>query len=173
MARSDLLINLVKAGVNGDTGTFRRTVDAIVAEERGKQHNVLADQIERVVRTTNGNTVSNAPRHAPEANQRARDFVSEIMPRRRLDELVLPETTKLATQQLIEEQQRANVLRSHSLEPRHRILLVGPPGNGKWRHSDCRGKEIRSGYCRCWCQRGCFQGTRSSSSLRPELARRC
>jgi hypothetical protein len=50
MARSDLLINLVKAGVNGDTGTFRRTVDAIVAEERGKQHNVLADQIERVAR---------------------------------------------------------------------------------------------------------------------------
>jgi AAA+ superfamily predicted ATPase len=131
MARSDLLINLVKAGVNGDTGTFRRTVDAIVAEERGKQHNVLADQIERVVRTTNGNALSNAPRHAPEASQRARDFVSEMMPRRKLDELVLPDTTKLATQQLIEEQQRSNLLRSHSLEPRHRILLVGPPGNGK------------------------------------------
>ena len=44
MARGDLLLNLVKAGVNGDTGTFRRTVDAIVADERGKQHNVLADQ---------------------------------------------------------------------------------------------------------------------------------
>src|ERR1019366_7233871 len=104
MARSDLLINLVKAGVNGDTGTFRRTVDAIVAEERGKQHNVLADQIERVVRTPNGNALSNAPRHASEGNQRAKDFISEIMPRRKLDELVLPDTTKLATRQLIEEQ---------------------------------------------------------------------
>jgi SpoVK/Ycf46/Vps4 family AAA+-type ATPase len=131
MARSDLLLNLVKAGVNGDTGTFRRTVDAIVAEERGKQHNVLADQIERVVRTTNGNALLNAPRHAPEGSQRAKDFVSEIMPRRKLDDLVLPDTTQLATRQLIEEQQRSSILRSHSLEPRHRILLVGPPGNGK------------------------------------------
>src|ERR1700683_5254447 len=131
MARSDLLINLVKAGVNGDTGTFRRTVDAIVAEERGKQHNVLADQIERVVRITNGNALSNAPRHVSEGSQRAKDFISEIMPRRKLNDLVLPDTTQLATRQLIEEQQRSGILRSHSLEPRHRILLVGPPGNGK------------------------------------------
>src|SRR5690349_15586756 len=131
MARSDLLINLVRAGVNGDTGTFRRTVDAIVAEERGKQHNVLADQIERVVRTPNGNVLSNTLRHAAEGSQRAKDFASEITPTRKLTELVLPDTTQLAAQQLIEEQQRSSLLRSHSLEPRHRILLVGPPGNGK------------------------------------------
>lgn len=131
MARSDLLINLVKAGVSGDTGTFRRTVDAIVAEERAKQHNVVADQLERVARTSNANGVPSMTRHAPENGQRPRDFISEVVPRRKLDELVLPETTRLAASQLIEEQQRASLLRSHSLEPRHRILLVGPPGNGK------------------------------------------
>jgi AAA+ superfamily predicted ATPase len=131
MARSDLLINLVKAGVSGDAGTFRRTVDAIVAEERAKQHNVVADQLERVARANNTNGVPSMTRHAPENGQRTRDFISEIMPRRKLDELVLPETTRLAASQLIEEQQRASLLRSHSLEPRHRILLVGPPGNGK------------------------------------------
>ena len=32
---------------------------------------------------------------------------------------------------LIEEQHRAELLRSYNVEPRHRILLVGPPGNGK------------------------------------------
>jgi SpoVK/Ycf46/Vps4 family AAA+-type ATPase len=31
----------------------------------------------------------------------------------------------------VEEQHRANLLRSHNLEPRHRVLLAGPPGNGK------------------------------------------
>jgi SpoVK/Ycf46/Vps4 family AAA+-type ATPase len=131
MARSDLLINLVKAGVSGDTGTFRRTVDAIVAEERAKQHNVVADQLERVARTSNANGIPSMTRHAPEYGQRTRDFISEVMPRRKLDELVLPETTRLAASQLIEEQQRASLLGSHSLEPRHRVLLVGPPGNGK------------------------------------------
>lgn len=33
--------------------------------------------------------------------------------------------------ELIEEQQRSEVLRAHGLEPRHRVLLIGPPGNGK------------------------------------------
>jgi SpoVK/Ycf46/Vps4 family AAA+-type ATPase len=131
MARSDLLINLVKAGVSGDTGTFRRTVDAIVAEERAKQHNVVADQLERVARTSNVNGASSITRQASESGQRVRDFISEVMPRRKFEELVLPETAQLAARQLIEEQQRASLLRSHSLEPRHRILLVGPPGNGK------------------------------------------
>jgi hypothetical protein len=84
MARGDLLLNLVKAGVTGDTGTFRRTVDAIVADERGKQHNILADQIERVARTPNGNGLPAVPKPSPESGHRGRDFISEIIPRRKL-----------------------------------------------------------------------------------------
>jgi SpoVK/Ycf46/Vps4 family AAA+-type ATPase len=34
-------------------------------------------------------------------------------------------------QGLIDEQRRAELLRSYNLEPRHRVLLAGPPGNGK------------------------------------------
>jgi SpoVK/Ycf46/Vps4 family AAA+-type ATPase len=45
--------------------------------------------------------------------------------------LILTDSCRTAILQLIEEQQRADLLRSHSLEPRHRVLLVGPPGNGK------------------------------------------
>ena len=44
---------------------------------------------------------------------------------------MLPDLVREATDQLVEEQRRADLLRSHSLEPRHRLLLVGPPGNGK------------------------------------------
>lgn len=131
MARSDLLISLAKAGVSGDTRTVKRTVEAIVAEERAKQHNVLADRLEKVVETPM-NGPSNIARVPAEATSRGvREFIAEMTPRRRLDELVLPDLTLLAATQLIEEQQRASLLRSHSLEPRHRMLLVGPPGNGK------------------------------------------
>ncbi|HEV8328155.1 MAG TPA: ATP-binding protein [Nitrospiraceae bacterium] len=131
MARSDLLINLVKASVGGDAHTLRRTVNAIVAEERAKQHNVLADRLERMVQAMPANGVANGISTSNESALRVRDFIAEVTPRRRLDDLVLPESTRLGADQLIEEQRRASLLRSHSLEPRHRLLLVGPPGNGK------------------------------------------
>ena len=34
-------------------------------------------------------------------------------------------------QSLIQEQHRTDLLRSYNLEPRNRVLLIGPPGNGK------------------------------------------
>jgi AAA+ superfamily predicted ATPase len=131
MARSDLLINLVKASANGDKRMLHRTVEAIVAEERAKRHNVLAERLESALTMMNGNGSLKAPLQLADASQKARHFISEATPRRILSELILPEITERAVVQLIEEQQRAGVLRSHSLEPRHRVLLVGPPGNGK------------------------------------------
>jgi SpoVK/Ycf46/Vps4 family AAA+-type ATPase len=130
MARADLLINLVKASVSGDQQTVKRTVEAMAAEERAKQHTVLAERLEHAM-VANGNGAGNLLRPNIETSQRARDFISETIPHRQLEDLELPETTLLGARQLVEEQQRASLLRSHSLEPRHRILLVGPPGNGK------------------------------------------
>ena len=60
-----------------------------------------------------------------------RDLFVDRVPQRRLADLLLPTATRDACEELIEEQRRADVLRSHGLEPRHRILLAGPPGNGK------------------------------------------
>jgi SpoVK/Ycf46/Vps4 family AAA+-type ATPase len=48
-----------------------------------------------------------------------------------LNELVLPAEVEATIRQLIEEHHRADLLRSHGLEPRNRVLLTGPPGNGK------------------------------------------
>lgn len=127
MARSDLLLNLVKAGVQGDRSLFHRTVDAIIAEERAKQHNVLADQLEETVRK-NGKAVTQPPMST---NGSYHSLLHEIQPQRTLNGLVLSRLVRKACDELIEEQMRADLLRSHSIEPRHRVLLIGPPGNGK------------------------------------------
>ena len=63
--------------------------------------------------------------------QRHREFLLELIPRRRIEDLILSDLARRACDELIEEQHRAALLRAHSLEPRHRVLLVGPPGNGK------------------------------------------
>jgi len=127
MARSDLLLGLVKAGVQGDRSLFHRTVDAIIAEERGKQHHVLAEQLEDTLRK-NGKTTTSQPILSNGTHQA---LLHETIPQRSMSELVLPAAVRQAFQEIVEEQHRAELLRAHSVEPRHRVLLIGPPGNGK------------------------------------------
>lgn len=129
MARSDLLIALVKAGSAGDKRGVRAAAEAIIAEEHAKQHKVLAERLTKAIQTNGQWTHAAIP--ASDQSGRARDFIAEIMPCRRLEDLILSDDCRQNITELIEEQQRASLLRSHSLDPRHRVLLVGPPGNGK------------------------------------------
>ena len=126
MARSDLLVSLVRAGAVGDRKAVRNVTEAIIAEERAKQHTVLADRLAREISSNGG-----AGHTQLETYYRGHDFLTELVPRRQLDELVLPVMVRTAIGEFIEEQLRADLLRAHGLEPRHRFLLTGPPGTGK------------------------------------------
>ena len=130
MARSDLLVSLVKAAAHDDRRLISSTVEAIIAEERSKQHNVLADKLTQAT-TAMANRVHHLESAPTKPVHRGCDFIAEVQPQRRLEELVLPDLVRTACSQLIEEHHRSDLLRAHSLEPRHRALLVGPPGNGK------------------------------------------
>lgn len=125
MARADLLLSLVGAGSSGDRALFRKVLEALIADERGKQHNVLAD---RLAAHLNSNGPPNSLNKVPPG---AVSLFYEVHPQRSLDSLILPDSVVEACKELIEEQHRADLLRSHNLEPRHRVLLAGPPGNGK------------------------------------------
>jgi SpoVK/Ycf46/Vps4 family AAA+-type ATPase len=52
-------------------------------------------------------------------------------PEWRLEDLVLPDAAVASLLEVVEEQQRIELLRAHGVEPRHRVLLLGPPGTGK------------------------------------------
>lgn len=127
MARADLLVSLVKAGARGDDKQFRRTVEALVAEERAKQHHVLADQLTESLRPS----PSPAVRNGRGSDDQIQHMLFETTPHRTLDSLFLSDTVRQTCQEVIEEQHRVDLLRAYNLEPRHRILLAGPPGNGK------------------------------------------
>lgn len=129
MARSDLIISLAKAGTLGDRTLLRRTLEALVAEERAKQHNLLANRLEEVLR--NGGARHPDPITFPVRDDRANGLFFEVTPQVTIGDLVLPDEVVSVFQEIVEEHQRRDLLRSHNLEPRHRLLLVGPPGNGK------------------------------------------
>lgn len=124
-----LLVSLVKAGSAGDRSRFRTTAEAIIAEERAKQHNILAERLAQAIHANGTNMPGLAM--TTDSSHRGKDFISEVVPRRRLEELILPIPLRRGVEELIEEQQRADLLRAQGLEPRSRILLVGPPGTGK------------------------------------------
>lgn len=129
MARADLLTDLVRLGMAGDKVKLRRVVEAIIAEERAKKHTVLANKIEELLRSvpadrpiSNGNAV---------LDQRVTNLLQEINPERTFDDLILPKDVREISQGVVQEHHRVDLLRSYNLEPRNRLLLVGPPGNGK------------------------------------------
>jgi SpoVK/Ycf46/Vps4 family AAA+-type ATPase len=127
MARSDLLVSLVRSGAAGDRSMFASTVEAIVAEEKSRSHHVLADRLQKALQSVPIATSGERYR----AKSAGRDFVIESEPRIRLEELILPLPAERLARQLIEEQNRADLLRAQGMQPRHRVLLSGPPGNGK------------------------------------------
>ena len=131
MARSDLLISLVKAGSSGDSRSVRATAEAIIAEEKAKNHNVLADRLTKAMHVNGHGNDHKAPAVLGGNLTRHREFLLELTPQKRIEDLVLAALNRRACAELVEEQQRASVLRAHSLEPRRRVLLSGPPGNGK------------------------------------------
>jgi SpoVK/Ycf46/Vps4 family AAA+-type ATPase len=124
MARADLLIHLVRAARDRDEPEFRRTVESMIAEERNKEHHLLAERLDQALRATPERLVSDLPA------ERQQGF-SIRTPAVRLVDLILSERNREAVGELIEEHQRTEVLRAYALEPRHRVLLIGPPGNGK------------------------------------------
>ncbi|NEV02106.1 AAA family ATPase [Bradyrhizobium uaiense] len=130
MAKSDLLISLVRAGAAGDKSMLRSTVEALVADERAKSHHAVADRLERALQAVAVTPPSLATSQRS-AHANGRDTILEVTARISLDDLVLPLPARTEGLQLIEEHVRADVLRANGYEPRHRILLSGPPGNGK------------------------------------------
>ena len=129
MARADLILTLIKASRQGDDVQVRKAVEALAADERAKNHTILADRLLAQLQSGNGRHVRQTPLLSRSA---AGPLVAETVPARSLSDLILSAVAEEAVTELVSEQHRADLLRSYSLEPRNRVLLAGPPpGNGK------------------------------------------
>ena len=130
MARADLLLKLVKAGANGDNSLFDKVVESIIAEEKSKQHHIVAQQLSDILKNKTASK-SNLPVHNRLLEDGLDSFLYRIYPNKTLDDVILSYENNNSIQDLIKEHHRSDLLRSYNLEPRNRILLAGPPGNGK------------------------------------------
>ena len=129
MARADQILSLIRAATRGDQAQVQKIVEALAADERAKNHTIFAERIlSQLKNETNGKP---RPVNSLPALHGSGPLWGELTPKRKLSDLILPGDVETSVRELVEEQHRADLLRSHGLEPRHRILFAGPPGNGK------------------------------------------
>jgi SpoVK/Ycf46/Vps4 family AAA+-type ATPase len=130
MAQADLLVDLVKTATSGDQLAFRKAAEGLIQEEKQKGHRLLAERLTKALQPSATQaarpTMAKAGMTSPN-----KELFYEITPERNLGSLVLPEKIRTQLQELVEEQHRAELLHAHNLRARNRILLAGPPGNGK------------------------------------------
>ncbi len=132
MARADLLCELIKYGLVNDNVGFRKAAEAVCAEERSKQHTVLANKIEDMLKDYKRPILRETmTRPVSVLGNNDNNLFIEKQPQKRLDHLVLTKNVVDTCNELFSEQNRSDLLRSYGVEPRNKILLVGPPGNGK------------------------------------------
>ena len=134
MANGKILRQLIKAGASGDNSAFRRASEAVIEEERQKQHHLLANDLEHILygqSTASARSVHTLLPEPPIDKERGLPLLDIRQPQRALEELSVPDTSLAAIEELLEEHRRADVLRSFGMKPSGKALFYGPPGCGK------------------------------------------
>ena len=132
MARSALVLDLAKAATSANTERIRLSVKALVSEAKAKKHHKFASQLENLLNHSRSFSHIGRPGSgASRLGEQQSAGVRLVAPERFLRDLILPTGMADVVQGLVLEHQRKDRLRERGLEPRHRVLLVGPPGNGK------------------------------------------
>ena len=128
MVRGSLVIRLAHAAMKLDPKGIRDAVKAIQDAERdGKQAGGIAEQMDQCLREQPGNQPASWTTHAHNGQK----YVHTVEPGITLKDLRLAPHVDRAARELIEEQQKTEMLAEAGMKPRHRILLTGAPGNGK------------------------------------------
>ncbi|MGJ3246770.1 MAG: AAA family ATPase [Elainellaceae cyanobacterium] len=135
MANGKILRQLIKAGASGDAAAFRRASEAVIKEERQKQHHLLANDLEQILYgeqlALSTARMKNFPLDIPVDKERGLPLLEIRQPQRSLEEIVLPNLSIEAIEELLEEHRRQDVLHTYGMQPSGKVIFYGPPGCGK------------------------------------------
>ena len=129
MANGKLLRQLIRSGLDGDIENFKAASEAVIAEERGKNHHLLANDLEKLLYgTQSGAPVSQSHMKLASVMPTNKDSglsLLELRPVvREQRDIVLSDGAHSSLDEIIMEHNRADTLRSFGLQPSMPLIVV-------------------------------------------------
>lgn len=130
-----VLRQLIQAGALGDADSFRRASEAVIEQERQKQHHLLANDLERILYGSTKKAITSNIRSllpaVPEDKERGLPLLDVRQAQRSIEEVILSNENLQIIEELLEQHRRADLLRSYGMKPSGKVLFYGSPGCGK------------------------------------------
>lgn len=135
MASADQLKALLKSHLEGNDDRFYSVAMQVAAHEAKVGHGKLANEIRTLI------DQAKAKRKPGHLNDKAvpigrprgelANLLSVSYPKARLGDMILSAELTHQLERIIREQRHSAEILSHGLQPRRKLLLMGPPGTGK------------------------------------------
>ena len=142
--KSSLIIKLIEAHCSGVEDAFKKALHDLANDEERKGNISLSSSLinaytseKKVNQSFLDSPLSEmsfsvqGSLSTPKDKDSALELIDVLLPKVKLAEVALPEKTKEALLQIIEEQKKADDLFSKGITPTNRVLFCGPPGCGK------------------------------------------
>ena len=131
MASSNQLKALLKSYMDGDDQRFYSVAMQIAAHEAKIGHGKLAEELREMVDAAKKKAKSKSPIPISRPKGELINLLTVSYPAIRLGQMVLSDLLTGQLERIVREQRHAQVILSHGLSPRRKLLLIGPPGTGK------------------------------------------
>ncbi len=150
MAKGELLKKLFISYSKGDSDLFRATAMEIIVQEEQKNNRVLASALRRSL--GNGSTqgafalnpvATRKLEVVPLEKDKQLPLVDFVTPERRASEIVLSRGNQQLLLSVLDEFRQRDLIKSHGLRMRSKLLFCGPPGCGKTLCAEVFAHEIR------------------------------
>lgn len=135
MARGDLLRKLFLSHNRGHDEDFRAVALEIIAEEQKKKNHQLAKSLLRILE--NSGPIHAFPKSPnnfgvlPKDRERQTLLVDVRHPEKRFEDILLKTDMLESLQNILNEYRKSEILKTHGLTPKRKLLFCGPPGCGK------------------------------------------
>lgn len=135
MASADQLKALLKSHLNGDDEHFCSVALQLAAHEAKLGHGKLAEELRALVDQAKLKRGVGLASDKPVPIGRPRGELANLLtvsyPKARLVDMVLSDELAEQLARIVREQRHSSAILAHGLQPRRKLLLMGPPGTGK------------------------------------------